>query len=398
MVEDSTLIAEGNAEDDEAVIGQALLQAAAMQSPGAVSHISGETLGTQGTAPFGATTLDIEEVNYILPLLDATADGVLTVVAPTNIDNGDLLSLIAYFRNFESKANNMLQRREANFNIQYNDLNTEGAFLRPDIFIASIMRVQEVPRLDASLYRPDEIIYKANLTNMARQVAIADRDSDDTYIFLRELTLAFPDAFLSRLGIAQMGLTAIGSSNLQRDTLNFALELRTQLLIATLIRHKDEPGFNPNDFFGQAFFKPTAANAEPELQSWGIEQNNVEPGIWQDFQQKVSQQLDDIRGYFSYNDNNLVDFNGLDDMFPFEGFQIVALQWASKRRDELNLMIQEHGGAQAIADMFEEMTRTGKVQKSLPKSLATPRRAQPANRGKRGAGRGKKQRTAEHEK
>lgn len=395
VTEDQNFMTDEDAAHEAAA--RALQAAVDLQSPGAASHMSGETLGTQSTAPFGATDIDIEEANYILPLLNDTADGVLNIVAPSNASPGQLLSIIGDVKNFQSKASNQLRRREANFITQYEGLNTEGAFLRPDMFVASLMNAHNVLRLDASLFRPDDLLFKANLTNMARKIAQSDRNAEADSL-LRELNMSFPDLFISRFGVAQIGLTAIGSSNLQKDTFELALDIRTQLLITKLELNKDEPGFNPDVHLGQVFYRPTAPDAEPELQGWGVEEMAVEPVLWQAFQQSVTQRLENIRAHFGYTEANLVDWDALDGEFPWTGFQVQALTWAGLRRTELNELIQDHGGAKAIADMFEEMQKTGKIERSVPKDL-TPRRqaqGQPTGRGKRGSGapRGRKPRSS----
>jgi hypothetical protein len=104
---------------------------------------------------------------------------------------------------------------------------------------------------------------------------------------------------------------------------------------------------------------------------------------------QVFQQVMDIRSAFRQSNDaielgDLVDFDQLEEMFPWVKFLTDLVHWSRMRLDEISKGIKEQGGVTRIVESFIEAIKTHDSQIDLnldprpPSSVIAPRTLQPA--------------------
>ncbi|KAF2097356.1 hypothetical protein NA57DRAFT_77613 [Rhizodiscina lignyota] len=357
---------------------QERLLVAAQQSPGAVSNVSGTTAVTQTTA-VGGTDLDFEEVAYVLPYLYDTGEDFLKILTPDNATADDLHTIVNDLKMSNSKISTQVKRREAAFGTQYGSL-TDSPYLDPPVFLKNSMKRGHMPKLDTDPWRPDDILFKSNGVNLARILVKQERGTAETYRTIRELDNIFPALFISAFGAFASGEPPIGGSSLLRQTVDLALEIRTQSLIMTLANIKDDDTFDPDVTLNQVFFTASSTSqGQQELRKFSLPQAGIATPMKKDFDKRTLERIQRIRSHFLDN-AAFVDWAALEGDFPWPSFQVLVLDWVRMRNRELNSMILARGGAREIVEMLEEANagiwKERPLRVNTGSGQITPQRAQ----------------------
>jgi hypothetical protein len=201
----------------------------------------------------------------------------------------------------------------------------------------------------------DLVLYLANLLVFAKQMIHSDRSEKEIWDALRQLDNSFPSQFMRSL-VSDAEPTTTGDSALLQDTLNLALELRTQLAILVLERSTTEMDFDPDEVLSEVFLRSESSQETGSaiIRGWSIAAlGGEDSALPQFFQHLVIERLKKIREFFLLDEESLesgdvVDLEGLGASFPWEATILRLLHWVRLRHRELRAAIEELGGGAAI--------------------------------------------------
>lgn len=340
-----------------------------------MSNVSGTTAVSSTSAQPGETDKSFDDVCYALPHLYEAAEDLLEVLAPDGATVDDLSAIIDELKVPGSPSSLSLKRCEGSFTSQLESL-TETQYINPLVFLRSVLKPRAVAEQDASLWRPDDILYKANLTTIARRFATIERGTSEAYEVLRDLDLKFPSFFTSGFGLVD-GQTPSGGSELVQETIDLALLIRTQLYIVHLLKHKESDDFDPDEILNLVFFK-NSGNGDPEFRGWKFSHSGDDTPNQQDVEQSILRRVQRLRAHLQGNGDD-IDIEAVLDEFSWPAFQVAALEWVRERNFELNSALEARGGARSVV---KEMKRTFNPTSSSQASPAV-RRASGISLGRR---------------
>lgn len=345
--------------------------------------MSGTTAVSSTSEQPGDTDKSFDDVCYALPHLYEAAEDMLECLAPEGANVDDLSSTIEDLKVADSQLSKALKRSEGSFRSQLGSL-TESQYINPTVFLRAVLKPRTIAERDASIWRPDDILYKANVTNVAKHFATLEGGTDEAYEVLRDLDLKFPYFFSSAIGPAE-GLKPSGGSDLVQETIDLALLIRTQLFIAELLREKDEDDFEPDQILATVFYKDPDSE-ESEVRGWKFPLAGEDAPSEEDIQQHTLRRITHIQTMLKDGD---VDLTSLQAEFSWSAFQVAALEWVRERNSEINDALDGRGGARSVV---KEMKRTFNASsaRSSPAvrraiDLAPPRRAAQAQKQARPA-------------
>lgn len=255
-----------------------------------------------------------------------------------------------------------------------------GHSIRPLSVIKALLDAKSLHDLDAAPWRPDDILFKANLAHLARRVLHID---EDTGTKLQKLDCEWPRPFLSGLTTNQ-GKLKPGHSRLVDDTIDAALAIRSQLAVHLLCTQHGMPGMTPLDIVDRAFRlgvdrQSGGNNFCFERVNWTVPGSEAAS---EDILKRIATNargcVDFLRSFISdegeSHSASVINFDGLNDAFPLRALQLTLIKWIRKRCQELNDSITAYGGAYAIRDALEQeidaRAKEQRVRSSLPKFAA----------------------------
>ena len=256
-----------------------------------------------------------------------------------------------------------------------------GEYLKLDTILRALLRkrsTQPLPKASRP-WRPDDVIHKANL---AVFVHIVTTQSDDGGL-LDALVTADQD-FASPFvrGFTKSGAKPqTGYSTLVSETFEFALELRTQLLVIMLNNE------NPTQDAAATMIQGAMLNFDADPDEFGDDMDGV-PSLqaalshsrhakgWEhldphafgtnEHAEKIIQRTEEIRReLFSDIEDPFVDRSAsldaglvkLRERFPLEQFQKHLLKWSNLRLAEIDNSIRKLGGIDEIVGALEDEIR-----------------------------------------
>ena len=236
-------------------------------------------------------------------------------------------------------------------------------------------------------WSPEPVLFKANCAQLAIDVLTQSRAQPVRQI-IRNLEALFPSMFLSDL-VSRGARKAVGESTLERDTLSFAIEIRTQSLIAQL---EDQAlhgtDFDPYESLGETFYTVPVDESvfddnEP-LRGFGLERFGDTDGFLPDaFCGPVYERVNDIGMYLSGEPADVV--SGLKGQFPWQRFVLRAAQWIRKRVDEIDADLSGQDSVDVVREDFFTPTRD---RRSMDRrSMGTDRRSMGTDRRSMGTDR-----------
>lgn len=355
------------------------------RSPGAFSNVSGTTAVTSFSAA-DAADLDQDDLLHYLPILHREAEGILNIVAPDQAPEASLLAIIDDIRRPGAKIVKTLNKRETSFAFPLDVFGGQDS-VRPEIILKSLFPTRSVHHLEPERWRPDEVLYKANLALLARDIInLKERESPEAWNVIRRLDSTFPTPFLNSLLRSDSEASTFGSSNLLEDTFNLALEVRTQLAIMLPFMAPDATSFNIDDKLIEVFFEPSDVDNSdlPDLEDFvqhgqfrgwairGLENKDLQETT--DFHQAVRKRVERIKGIFPTEGravDDAVDPKQLESVFPWSSFVAQVLKWVRQRNREIERGISGKGGIDGIVKLLENEVQAYRDSSSLI-NLATP--------------------------
>lgn len=321
-----------------------------MQSPGAVSQMSGTTAMTSVSSRELAT-LDSSMVLEVLPDLFHTAHQILTLLAPPNASTDTVQAIVKDLRIPGTRRGKLLSNREKNFvtaaeNYTSEIGRTELPFISTTIILRKLLGTADV---GFGSFRPDAIIHAANLAFLTKRFLVLHEDGNDALRDLQLLENAFPAPFVSDFDTEVKS----GGSTLLKQSFQVALELRTQIAIAQLKHWRESRDFDPDKLLA-AIFLETDVDVSDEIATKGVAGIPLEKLSLKEQEPYISSRIDAIRATFNQGQDEVsggdrVDFEQLEIAFPWSGFLTHVVQWSGSRLNEINDSISQQGGVQNIA-------------------------------------------------
>jgi hypothetical protein len=332
-----------------------------LQSPGAMSNLSGTTaLTSQSTQKIA--DLDTGMIVELLPDLSREAFRLLDLLAPSNASASDIENVVKELQVPGSGRGKRLRLREKTFDSTKENY-TGALFINPELVLRKIFGDQS---LDAGDFRPDLILYASNIATLVKELLVAQQNNPSTMDLLRDLDDIFPTPFLSGYEHDPQG----GSSALYRLTFDLALELRTQTCLTVLKNYQDEANYDPDQLLAQLFFEPPLQR-DSSLSTYvdamtngqlrkiagyrGDSLNLIEErsGVEDSHAAEIRKRVEAIREAFRFEDDAIeegdyVDFDRLNDRFPWTSFLANVVQWSQSRMEEVNRGIEKQGGIENI--------------------------------------------------
>lgn len=256
-----------------------------------------------------------------------------------------------------------------------------GEYLKLDTILRALLRKRSTQPLPKAFrpWRPDDVIHKANL---AVFVHIATTGSDDGQLL--DSLMAADQQFASPFvrGFTRSGAKPQnGYSTLVAQTFDFALELRTQMLVLMLDTERpdqdraaemiqstmlnfDADADEYEEEMGPILSLQTALSHSRYAAGWEL----LDPHAFgtQEYAERIIQRTEEIRRLlFSDIEDPFVDTSAslesglikLREGFPFEQFQMSLLKWSNLRLSELDNSIKKLGGIDEIVTALEDEIR-----------------------------------------
>ncbi|EON65348.1 hypothetical protein W97_04586 [Coniosporium apollinis CBS 100218] len=302
------------------------------------------------------------------PLYSA-AENILEIVAPVKASKGDLRSIIKQIRASTSRTAKRFAIKQKAIE-PYIEAFDSRNMIRRDVVLKAFFHPTTVQDLDSHPWRPDLILYKANLAIMAKQLLSLDRDDTGSWDSVRELDNSFPLQFLSTFPASDTdtAIGFVGGSRLLKETFTFALELRTQLAIILLSEKYEALSRSPHNAVAQLFGAAAAGeDSAPvdivegsQIRGWGIEALcESKDHIPRNFTRQVTQRVNEIKSYFTGDEEYTVDYEGLSERFPWREFVAQALEWIRMRNMEIEEQLEHAGGVERLSFLLDQELQSG---------------------------------------
>jgi hypothetical protein len=244
---------------------------------------------------------------------------------------------------------------------------------------------------DFGSFRPDAILQAANLSTLVVVLMVTQKESPSSVNDFGAVDKHFPQQFLSEFN----STAEFGNSKLASKSFTIGLDLRTQFSIVALIHHQRDVDFDPDRILATCFFdsppQPDANttyfddffhNGQLKEILQGTPNSNSQKG-------RIKARVKEIRQAFRDNPDaadagDLVDFEFLEDEFPWNEFISDVVRWTRSRLDEITESIKKQGSVETIMKSLIETVKDDDGQadlqyEPLPAILATRRLLPPAN-------------------
>ncbi|KAI9927908.1 hypothetical protein MW887_002760 [Aspergillus wentii] len=205
----------------------------------------------------------------------------------------------------------------------------------------------------------DPILHRANCARFAHQVLLASGDASSPRQAIINLEGRFPSPFMCDIvGNKRNGDPA--KSSLETETLNLALEIRTQFLIHELERRKDDDQFDGKAIMNGVFFDDIMPEEEEEGSGDGQTYlRGFNLGLFEDengrlpecFRDTVYSRISEIR-MLTGDLEDSVNIDVLKGAYRWEMFAMRAAQWVRKRDEEINQVLKSQRGAEDVRDDY----------------------------------------------
>ncbi|PVH69757.1 hypothetical protein DL98DRAFT_522014 [Cadophora sp. DSE1049] len=374
---DLSMVAEDNEDDEEArgfepsdddddPIENIEIQNQGAQSPGAMSQMSGTTAITSYSAQEIAK-LD-PMMAEILPELLESASKILDQLAPKNaIETEEQVNAIVKDLKIPGS------RRGKHLRLHEQRFMAAKSYYGSDIYIRSsfvLRKLLGTDNLERGNFRPDPVIQAANLATLLTEFLVLQQGEGKAKSTLQGVCSIFPEAFIGKFDEE----ADVGNINSVDENFDLALDLYTQSAIVNLSRMEEEGAeFTPDQALADVFYDQYD-QADPEgrfaeLTDGGVLKNILRPS--QTYSQTQVEMIQERLGLLSatirYSEEarqagDLVDFDQLNEMFPWVTFITHLVQWSRRRFAEISEAITEQGGIEEITQSLIELIQNNDSQ------------------------------------
>ncbi|KAE8547782.1 hypothetical protein EYB25_009575 [Talaromyces marneffei] len=324
--------------------------------------VSGATL-LPGDSDADGGEIDAIAMVESLPNLQAASSRLLDFFSSSFSSPSRIADLARNLANPKSSQTRKLQYLSNNFSSQVE-------LFGSDVYI-SVDKVASIfPPIDhdSKTWRVDGIIYKSNCAQLALEILTRITMTEDVEESLYALEGQFPLPFLSALANENLAKNA-GISALRRQTFDLALQVRTQFLKMRLIVEKDVKGLDPNLLLHDVFYNENldsqaSAEAASSLRGFSLPSfQDVEGNLPEQYVQDVTDRIREITACFKADGQ--VDFDALDERFPWEEFIFTVAKWLRSRTEELNRHLERQPRVEDILDKLENAINQGSQEDTV---------------------------------
>lgn len=383
--------AEDDGEEDDAG-GRGINEGSghSLHSLDGLSQMSGTTVITSASGQTSHTAAELAALDpmmvELLPQLWVSAFQILALLAPLNASVPMVESIVRELKVPGSRQAKRLQHQEEKFRLDRENFGTDN-FIRNSFILKKLFGSQQV---DAGTFRPDAILYAANIATMIKDLLVKESQGYSTQDFLAVLDTWFPECFVTEFA----DNVHIGRSTMLDETFEVALEIRTQYAIAALRYHKaGEVRWDPDHVLTEIFYDAPEQRSEllshfEDVTTNGQVKNLMRagPANSEDQEAIITERVLEIRNAFRQSEDavqagDLVDFEQLHDQFPWSTFLAGVVKWSRSRFDEIEESIRQQGGVGNIVRSLIEAIKDNNSQVELSyhplPSTATPRQLLP---------------------
>ncbi|CZR63938.1 uncharacterized protein PAC_13835 [Phialocephala subalpina] len=325
-----------------------------MQSPGATSQMSGSTAVTTHSQT-QIKDLDPFTICETLPDLFARSQNILDLLAPANVTEEKVEAIAKELRVNGSKRAKQLKYREETFDPARKHFGKYDYINRSHILKALVGSDEP----GDGPFRPDDVLFAANLVTVVRKIMATEKRSSETLTILTRLS-QFPEPFVRSFGED----VQYGRSGLLEQSFALGLNIRTQYVISVLENGKDHDNFNPDLVLASTFYTLDERSDSFEEYITNGRLNNILRGEASHSEEQVVQiddRFNEIRTAFRQSKQaieagDVVDFDQLEELFPWSTFLTSLVSWARARYDEISESVAKQGGVEEIrTDLLETM-------------------------------------------
>lgn len=308
-----------------------------------------------------------------LPDLLTSSCKILDQVAPPGLSFEEVESIVTELKTPASIRAIRFRRDEQAFG---NDRQFYGSdpYINPARIYKALFsnKAEEISKSQLD-YGPDPILHAANLATLVKDIFITARDDPEMQNKLLRVDPLFPELFLKGFHPD----AKLGYSNLENMTFELSLEIRTQCVITAL--RTDRTGLDPERILLSLFFhKYTTRQTSPQIsyfdETWEHGQlreimRNVSPNS-EEQDDIIRSRVKEIQIAFQpMDDEIMVDFDRLDEMFPWSGFLEGLAVWSRKRLNEIKRDVIPPEG---VDYMLQSLTKAMKADNSEAEVVEPP--------------------------
>jgi len=383
---------EGDDEDEDEEADNGTTRAQRSHSPGGMSQISGTTAISSFSARTSHSQGEIGAldpmVSEMLPDLWIDSNRIMNLLAPADASEEQVGTIVRQLKVSGTRLAKSLMHLEKRFGGIREHFGNEPYIKTTLIF----QRLLGTPDPAEANFRPDAIIHAANLATLVKDFLVMEKESQSSQSILGGLDSYFPRVFVTKFEDNRQ----FGNSTLLDESFGIALDIRTQLTVVALGFQKEQDSWDPDQILLATFYDPPQ-QPSPPLSDFEDTIRNGRPKdlmgagseVTDDQAAQVFQRVMDIRSAFRQSNDaielgDLVDFDQLEEMFPWVKFLTDLVHWSRMRLDEISKGIKEQGGVTRIVESFIEAIKTHDSQIDLnldprpPSSVIAPRTLQPA--------------------
>ncbi|KAI9730035.1 MAG: hypothetical protein M1818_008304 [Claussenomyces sp. TS43310] len=364
-----------------------------LQSPGGMSGMSGTTALTTQSAQ-ELEELDAAMILELLPDLWRDTEKLLNILAPKGTSVSSLESTVKRLHIPGTREGNRLRHTEKTFESTKENYGTD-IFIDPALILRKLFDDHD---LGENVHRLNIVLQAANIAALIKGLLVADPESPETLALLTRLNKLFPTPFLS--GYAEE--LQFGSSALLDDTFALALGLRSQMSIATLREYREDPGYDPDRLLVQLFYEPVEGQSQTDshedillnghprrIAGLNTEMTPESSEFLNSVSSRILQQYESIHANLYHEadateNGDRVNFEQLDDQFPWIEFLANVVDWGQSRMAEIRAGIIAYGGVDRITKSLVDAMKTLDSQIEVysedvqPDAVAAAKELQPA--------------------
>lgn len=303
-------------------------------------------------------SMDAELILDSLEDLNNATDRILGLVAPSSASQDTLSNNAAELLKVRSTLKTRLNAHMAAFQ-GYKANFAQQQFIDAEHVLRFLLQLPPQADLRSSIWRPDDILYKANLINVLI-LLLQELAEQDWIDLLSSIDMQVPGLALSSMLEWKSFSGLVGQSREITAALDFALEVRTQMLIGALKVADDTQ--DPLEFLHLAYLasedqNPAIFSDNGEdllLRRWNPPMfGNDNSDLWA----VVADRYETIRGLIEESEDVDGLLVALETEYPKAEFISKLLRWTQKRGDELCTLIAERGGLSTIVRTLAEEVR-----------------------------------------
>ncbi|OAP59108.1 hypothetical protein AYL99_06406 [Fonsecaea erecta] len=201
-------------------------------------------------------------------------------------------------------------------------------FIVPGIVTRKIVGDGELHEINNGPWRPDSVLYLANL---ALQLAkVLHRSTEERHTYLEFMFNNFPEPFhdLDAFPV---------SADMVKGTLLFHTEILTQFYIRQVEIKHHEAGFDPDALLGAVFYD---------------ERNKIKGSADNVTYAKALSRMSSIRSHINMPKHPWLNVEALRQQFPWSDFVVQAVRWSLAYKKELDGIIKSRGGVEELVDLL----------------------------------------------